>query len=1601
MISFLIETLKLLAAFLPFLSLVALSAKANLKRPLRSRQFVMPVLALIYCVVLMFFLDQVASLLTAFLGLIPNWINRLAQWLGGLMDGQLSPAAGFLTMLSSRFEELLQRLNLGYWMLVIANTAMMLVYITFKRIVTATVKAVFKPGNAVYETVAGLFYEYDEPQKQWCVKPHFGQARTYLKTFYIAVVILSMGASFFAAGLYRSSLLLQPFYPAFPIILVGELYFYLNGLTKEEMEGSLSGEEDQSKSVTNFVMLRKVLRKLFKDKLVAENTTVSNDLGNSVSNDELLTAMERSGDPRTEAYALYMRRRLSAGYLIDQNYLHSGLDLLNGKSILFNNPFYYDLIPYAFYAVDRTLLRHKKVLIILGRHGTEEDITAWCEEGLRSISNVPGMWKIGVLSDQEQNLDVGIVTRSNVHNLELHQKNREFFRSVEFVVLIEPSRLITTAQIGLNSLIHECTVPGKNITYCSTDKNCDGLVDALSHILMISLQEVSATSRHSGTNSYMCWGADTEYLQHRMLPNLSRYLGVGTELSFAALKNQVSVARWYGGDAFPVTDMHWIVRQYYYDLLHYAELPINQKAIDEHFVTSPNLWNERSRKASYLTIEDEACNMFEVKREFSTRASEQSFINVISPEYLLRDYMAENDGIFNADAKAIPYIVADYARTKRNVMLRLCLRMSSGELKKDELERELMLVDVNSDELVTALWHEICDCFRPVGAQPQKVDGTEVLCRTVNGRQFVFEQSTITMRRKYSMDSGRMEELYSIKNLNFRRVLLNDLENASYIAEEEDGKGYYLGSELEGHIFQRYLPGQFFVFNGKYYEMLSVASDGQVLVRRAADHITGRPSYRQVREYTIQSVVDSKVMGACQNIGGMRVTRQFADFSVRTPAYWQMPVYNDFDRARKVFISDIPDRQYYNKQILRIDFPEMDDECFTDEIRYTITLLFNELFRTLFAENQPYIAAVTQGPVTEPITYSLAGENGFTPEKNAIYLIEDSQLDIGLLVAAERNLNRIFAIIYDYLGWHFEALDASLNPPPKPVEPEYELAEPEKKSWWKRLKEKVGGFFRKLFRRKPKETAPKEEEAVKDTPQEIPADAEIQPETVDGNNEAAEHIAEEREEETAPETEDRAESEDEAESEDKSESEGEPESEGESVFEDEIKSGNGSDSSEELEDDSRESEEDEEPKDTPMSEDESIPEDDSESEDGPESEGEPEDESEKKLAIPENTAVDSDDQPEIRMSFDTFRPIPVGDIPEDQGDSAQETAETVEEIENEAAAENVPDSASAEIGGEEQETQEVSEQEEVPEQEGSLEFEPDQAKKAKKFGMPLERPPYHERYYLLYGSGSLPQNISPRETFEFLKGLGYDNNFLQQVREGKNVAELVERNYVPGDPNTHYCDFCGVELIGTEYEVLADGRERCLNCGKSAIRTEEEFKDVYRKALKDLDTFFGASITVPIAVKMVNAKRLHKSLGKSFVPTGKSDPRVLGVAIRDKKKGYTILVENGAPRLASLKTIVHELTHIWQYENWDAKEIRSKYGSAQELEVYEGMAKWVEVQYTYLIGEPAAAKREEMNTRTRDDEYGKGFNKYVSKYPLSTEVYLVGDTPFTDVHKPL
>lgn len=276
--------------------------------------------------------------------------------------------------------------------------------------------------------------------------------------------------------------------------------------------------------------------------------------------------------------------------------------------------------------------------------------------------------------------------------------------------------------------------------------------------------------------------------------------------------------------------------------------------------------------------------------------------------------------------------------------------------------------------------------------------------------------------------------------------------------------------------------------------------------------------------------------------------------------------------------------------------------------------------------------------------------------------------------------------------------------------------------------------------------------------------------------------------------------------------------------------------------------------------------------------------------------------------------------------------------------------------------------------------------------------PYHERYYLRYGNSDRTVEMDIAGAKSFLQFAGFDGGELRQARLGKDISENLKTN--EDSSNQMRCSYCGNEVSGVDFYRLPDGRLRCTTCSNSVVTSKEEIEKICHRVIDNLDNFFGANIDVPVSIEVLEERKLKKKAG---VPLGTQDEQsilILGVAINKKKK-YSILLENGAPRISLIATFAHELTHIWQYTHWDNKKGFKKCSKKRRLLIYEGMAKWVEIQYLYLIGENAIAKREENITKNRQDEYGIGFNLYEDAYPLSRETMMSEETPFTTDKYPI
>ncbi|WP_396657964.1 hypothetical protein [Microbacterium sp.] len=271
----------------------------------------------------------------------------------------------------------------------------------------------------------------------------------------------------------------------------------------------------------------------------------------------------------------------------------------------------------------------------------------------------------------------------------------------------------------------------------------------------------------------------------------------------------------------------------------------------------------------------------------------------------------------------------------------------------------------------------------------------------------------------------------------------------------------------------------------------------------------------------------------------------------------------------------------------------------------------------------------------------------------------------------------------------------------------------------------------------------------------------------------------------------------------------------------------------------------------------------------------------------------------------------------------------------------------------------------------------------------------NKRDYLAFGGSPAAAAVDIAGSIEYLKANGFGNGYLERARGAVDAHRTRAFEFEP--LNANYCDFCFAKLMGGEFDRLADGRERCMRCTRSVLRTGEDFELMFAEVKRNFEAAFQISINAALMVRMVNAKEIARRSRETFQPTPGVDARALGFA-EQHAQGYSLFIENGSPRLAAISTTAHELAHIWQYLNWNVGRIEQRYGAHHRLAVYEGMAAWAQVQYLLHIQEFDGADRQESYVLQRTDEYGVGFRMFIERYPLSRDGDVDIDTPFRHPH---
>lgn len=1450
------------------------------------------------------------------------------------------------------------------------NLIILIGFVIIKLIVRPILTKYWKKNEQIEGTSAS-FYAYDEEYDEWFLMNKWLNFRTFILSILIGAIIACggfLGLTWIAGSESKLWIIAVP---CVVVVLLNEIFGFLNGNTKEEYEYSFFGENAHSWKVSKFFKIREIYEKLIPSAVLSAHTGC--EFANSQSPLEFIEELKKSEDKVDQITAEY--------FTINDRYKNTNVDavqatwkLMHRKNVVFFNPFYKDLGIYIILPMVNALLSGKKCVFIVGRMSACDDVKQWISGLLKEYSKVESLWKVEVLSDKTPECEVGILSFPQFYDKKIITANKKFLEETDFVFINEPSIIVNTGQIALNIISQELGREDKKPVYCICDRKVNGLVDTLSHLLHSEITDVIAAPIPRCIYTGMTWDADGDYIRQKLFNKQTKYLGNGIELAAIAVKNQIPKVLWCSEKKVPMKDLKWIGGQYYSTICRYMNLPTHQKNLYEKIDFISNLWSIAKEKEQFVIVEDEFCNMFATMRTYLSRGVDQTFVNVLSENYLLRDYMRCNKQMFMTNPDAIPSIVPDYAKTERNTLIKLLLMMTYRPVTETEILAEFQLVGI-----------EATDAFKVLVEMLKKYTFADESIFTIqNVKTEIDELTTITTSS------------YKISEASFDEYFADSLKNAFFIIEDEKAEKDYIDSKLFNHVTQTILPGQYVTYEGKYYWAKHISPETGCILRRAADSYNQRSYYRQLRTYYFE---EGSELISSKKIMDIEITTERRAFSVSTNGYLEMSDNKDLRRAKHIDLSSDPkvttfNRNYKNKTVLTITLPDTDVNQ-----RFTISMLFSEMFRSVFPESWQYLAVLSVQPnngeesMLNKFNYAI---NGVYDEEK-IYIVEDSDMDLGLLEAIENNLMSFFEIMSDYLSWHFEQMkqSASKDPAPPKVEEEpkkYSLNVAERrKNVFSRAAKRIMDLF--TINKKDKEKEPEKTPAV-DVAKEVPVETSEEAKSLTDSDEAIPDIIPSAQSDTKTEgiVEISEDTNEEIEVSEKSEADGEQKEKG--SFVKRIKGLLGL---------NKKADETEETSDTATDDNaedkESVDIEEPQCESGEETTNGDHLVDTISEKVPDETVVTSENPEITKDSSDQEKIIiekPKDELVENKDAEVTENSEGInvpgDEISTDkTGTENKEGEGVIKVAEGSGEDVGVPQEEQIVlHTEGEDLFSIDGVPDDLDLLMPIKASRYQKECFLKFGFEEIDSRLAIEDVNSYLIARGWGNSALKKARKRTEF----ENTQLDIDVENH-CDFCGLPLSGVSYEKLIDGRTRCNDCSMSAINSVSELKILFNRTETLMEIVFNIGIHVPIAVKTTDARTIAKHSSQIFVPSTQVAARVLGFAQR-KNGRYSLFLENGSPRLCAVDTITHELTHIWQYINWDDEKINKLYamgnpscsGIVKDI-VYEGMAMWASIQMLYTMGETFFAQKQEALAMNRVDVYGIGFLMYRERYGMERS----GDNP--------
>jgi nitrate reductase NapE component len=393
-----------------------------------------------------------------------------------------------------------------------------------------------------------------------------------------------------------------------------------------------------------------------------------------------------------------------------------------------------------------------------------------------------------------------------------------------------------------------------------------------------------------------------------------------------------------------------------------------------------------------LFIVSDQWNLIKTVQKWQSYVKAQQLLLItLSPRYLLREYLAKNIQFFLKK----PYIkdlILHGALEEKQVAYLLYRRLEGGYVDKQSIARGLGIKESEVSKFEIA--HFL----------------NQHLDIMLDKDNFTFEDRDIFEEREF-----QKVRYYKIINIDASQILSS---NRYGLTSHNTGEVVQDITIDEDDIYTKYLPHQIHLFANTAYRVQHIDQNFKrmQLVSIKGEEITHD---KVPKAYTLTLQKSHHAMQS-EQIGNYRLIKKelLGTVAMRIERYYR------YYKEGKETIQELDrplQKEFTKTNIMQVDIVSLNTEStFSDTLRFSLTLLCNEVLCTIFPEHHHLVEIVTKysDPDYDTLYLSKASICFETREDTiTLYLLELTQMDMGLNKTLLEYFEKILQVVDDYLAW--------------------------------------------------------------------------------------------------------------------------------------------------------------------------------------------------------------------------------------------------------------------------------------------------------------------------------------------------------------------------------------------------------------------------------------------------------------------------------------------------------------------------------------------------------------------------------------------------------